>query len=138
MESIVSPWIIYLLSILDCKEGFTVIGIMLSLLWIVLSVLQVCLSASQWNSTKKDAETLKSAMKQPICKGLKVLCVVCMFWAFFVPNKNTVIQMYIANEITYDRAEKAVEIGKDIKASIKKDVIDIIQEITRDDNGDSK
>jgi hypothetical protein len=58
-----------------------------------------------------------------------VLTTVFFFLSIFIPSRNTMIQMFIAKNITYDRVEKIAEESMDIKESIKQDVIDIIQAV---------
>lgn len=114
MESIVSPWIIYLIfMVTNFKAIFIIVGAMIGVIGLPIYI---------------------DAGKHKVGYLMWTICIVMLTIGFLIPTKATVIGMVTANEITYDRADKAVEIGKDIKDSIKKDIIDIIQEITKEDS----
>ena len=52
--------------------------------------------------------------------------------SIFLPTRNTLIAMIVAQNITSNNVSKALQVGKDFKGELKKDVIDIINSIQSD------
>lgn len=64
-------------------------------------------------------------------RGMLWGAIISLVLAVFIPSKSTIIQMVIAQNITYERVAKLAEFGKDVHETIKKDIIDILQEVTK-------
>ena len=52
----------------------------------------------------------------------------------FIPSRDTLYKMMIANFITYEKVDKTIKFGKDFEEKLKKDIIDIINSIKEEDN----
>jgi len=133
MEPIISPWLIYALSVVgNLKEGF--IGISIAalavsiILWIIYSITKS--AGVGYGENDSDNKTAKAIYPFAI-KTLIVLPIVGLF-AILTPSKNTLIGMIVADQITYDSLGKAVNTGKAVKNELKKDVLDIIEAITKE------
>jgi hypothetical protein len=123
MESIVNPWIIYLLWKIDTLRDIIRIPCIVALIIFIVFIFI--------DAIENDGDCFKENSKN-IKKGIFTWLFLVSF-VVLLPSKNTIIAMYVANEITYNRAEKAVDITKDLKNTLKKDIIDIIQEVTKED-----
>ena len=128
MEPIVSPWFIYLLSIVSgVKNTFLFFVLLSGLVVAICLIIKVCLyiDETEFNNPENTRKSVRA-----VSKLAYPLFIISLLGTIFIPNKNALIGMYVANEITPDNITKAVEIGKDFKESVKKDVLDIIQSIT--------
>lgn len=124
-DPIISPWLVYLLFIADgIKEFSVIITILLGTAWVVLTIAKIITS-----NDEGDHEEVMTVDKK--CRGLKMLLVLAMFFAFLFPSRNTLVAIYVAKSITPANVNKAVELGKDIKESVKKDILDIIETINK-------
>ena len=131
MESIISPWFIYLLSLVDFfKEFFgffAVVSGMAITTYLIGKVVIATRDGDDSNEMKNWGNVWKKA---------KVNLVIVIFWVFlvlgiFLPTRNTLIAMYVADKVTYAKVEKVVKITEDIKGQLKKDVMDIIGAIKK-------
>jgi hypothetical protein len=121
MESIVNPWIIYFIGVIDGIDNlFDVLAFIGGVAFFCFWIGQLATGGDYWEQWKK------------YIKHIIIIPLILIFVSLVFPSKNTIIAMYVANEVTYDRAEKVVEVGKDIKNSLKKDILDIIQELTKE------
>ncbi len=120
MEPIVSPWFIYVLSLLNALIGVT------SCITVLSGVLIFFLVAGYF-AFYDDDEFL--TMYRKVIKKAIVVFAVASVVAFFTPTKNTAIQMYVAKTITYSKISNVKNAGESLKDEIKKDIIDIIRAI---------
>ena len=115
MESIVSPWIIYLLGVLGNLN--IILGGVFLIICIVLAVLVIIAIIAICGGNSDDVADFLTKIKFVHYFALGCVLSLCLL----TPTKEVVIGMYVDNEITYDRAEKAVEIGKDIIQEVTKE-----------------
>jgi len=124
METIISPWLVYLISRADNIKGAS-IGILI--LCFVL-----CLFYIVGLDVNKDYddnyEKYKKTWKPHVIKVL-ILGFIMLFSVVFIPTSKTLMTMIIVKNITYDRIESIIENGKDIRTTIKQDILDIINTI---------
>ena len=121
MEPIVSPWFIYLLFKVDTFVTFAwVIGI-LALAGGSIAFLPID------DMCREDVQT--KYLKYYRRMILLSIGVSMIFLALITPSKNTIIAMYVSQQVTYDKVGKYVEITKNIKNTLKQDIVDIIREI---------
>lgn len=118
MEPIISPWLVYLISILTPIKGFfaTATIILLAIIFFIILfnfIEEDSMARIYDNKTKK----LDSSFKKLI-----ILTVISSILAVLVPTKETVVAMYIANMITPDN----LNLANDIFKSNLKDYLDII------------
>ena len=119
MEPIVNPWLIYLVSIIEhLRNLFGAINFIVLTLDIFI-VVGVFIEADDAISVFYNREEKKI---RPIFKLLITLSIISPLLTIFIPTKETIIAMYIANMITPDNLNFANEVFK----SNLKDYMDII------------
>jgi len=125
MEPIVSAWFIYILSIVDSIDclimSFMILGIVFSVLTTII-----------WSALfedKRDQEQFARFMARLHYKRVLVLTLFLIFAAILFPSRNTLITMYVADNITMDNINKVGVSVDNIREIIKGDVIDILEAI---------
>ena len=130
MEPIVSPWFIYWLSLVDSLIGVFIIGaVVVGMTVMIFSVFLACNYGEYFVEERKGIYKTWKALHP---KLLISIGVIALLLAIFIPSQKTIIAMYVADKVTYSSVQKAVDAGKTIKDSLKKDVIDIIQTIQKE------
>jgi len=131
MEPIVSPWLIYLLGIVNgVKDFLAFFAFLFGVLWFVTIV------GTAVSTFSEDFKEYCHAWR----RAFLVASIVFLFIvipAIFVPNRATLLGMIIAKNITHDNVEKIVDSGYLAKEEIKRDIIEIIETIQKelDDDG---
>jgi hypothetical protein len=130
MEPIISPWLIYLIGMVDGLHvlfiaSFLVLGILLIIMLIITGFAYL-----------EDDDDLKNISKKSRFLIPVFITVFCL--SIVVPTKNTVIGMIVAQQITPDNVKAAINAGKDFKDEVKKDVLDIILAITNEKTRNKK
>lgn len=119
MEPIVNPWLIYLVSIVEhLRDFFNVITFVVCTLDIII-VVGVFVEADDAIAIFYNREEKKTKL---LVKLLIVATIVFPLLTIFIPTKETIIAMYVANMVTPDNLSITNEIFK----SNLKDYIDII------------
>lgn len=118
MEPIVSPWLIYFVSIIENLHSFfeAVTFIVMATDIIIMGAFIESDDAIAVFYNRKEKKI------KPFIKLLIALSIICPLLIVFIPSKETIITMYIANMITPDNLNLANEIFK----SNLKDYMDII------------
>ena len=116
MQHIISPWLIYFIRLSDCINAIsTVLAIMLFISLLIIAIIRL-------------SEGDDVIITKPI-KKMAWFFIPFLFLAILIPPKNTLIQMIVADHITYNSINKVIAQGKSIKNEIKKDIIDILTSI---------
>ena len=129
MEPIISPWFIYFLGVVsgirELAIGVAIVGGMASLGFVGAYIGNLVEKGKDYKWTKWCARYAK-----------RIIPIFAFFIAIliFMPSKNTLIAMYVADNITPNNVEKALEVGKDFKEEIKKDIFELIEAIQKDEN----
>ena len=119
MEPIVNPWLIYLVSIAEhLRNFFNAITFVVCALDILI-VMGTFIESDDAIAVFYNREEKKI---KPFIKLLIVLTIICPLLVIFIPSKETIIAMYIANMVTPDNLNIANEVFK----SNLKDYADII------------
>lgn len=127
MEPVISPMFFYFLSIADAfKMSLVALIIIFSISLFIISIYFVVESATGYD-TEKTKEQYKRLPKKTTILGYLFIILL----AILIPSKNTLIEMEVARNITYDRIDKVISVGKDIKNDLKVDIIDIIKAINK-------
>jgi len=124
MTPIISPWFIYLLSIVNLIKTFFI-------LFAIIAGIGMAAGFFSWSlcATGNDEyEELESSKK--LAKISTPLFILFLTLAIFIPSRNTLIGIYVTKHITTNNIKKGLEIGRVAKEEIKKDVIDLINAIT--------
>lgn len=119
MEPIVNPWLIYLASIVENLRTFFGTISFIVLVLDVIIIMGIFIEGDDAIDVFYNQEEKKI---KSISKLLIALSIICPLLSVFIPTKETIIAMYIANIITPDNLNIANEIFK----SNLKDYIDII------------
>lgn len=127
MEPIINPMFFYWLPTINILGNvFEIFATLLTIVAIVMIVVKIFIEAL---SEEKD----KIEFRKFPFKLIIFMWVSFLILAIFIPSKQTLIEMEVARNITYDRLDKVVEVGKDLKNSLKSDIIDIIKTINKED-----
>lgn len=119
MEPIVNPWLIYFASIVEqLRTFFNAITYIV----VVLDIIIVMGTFVESDDAIAVFYNRKEKKIKPFIKLLIALSIICPLLIVFIPSKETIITMYIANMITPDNLNLANEIFK----SNLKDYMDII------------
>nr|DAV73776.1 MAG TPA: hypothetical protein [Caudoviricetes sp.] len=95
MEPIISPWIIYALPLVD-----TLIAVLSLVSMLAMSSLIILYIDDEF----------RKVMGIKIVKVVWVVFIISTLLAIFIPNKETLIAMYVANQVTPDNLNHAQEI----------------------------
>nr|DAY38574.1 MAG TPA: hypothetical protein [Bacteriophage sp.] len=119
MEPIVNPWLIYFASIVEQLRTFfnaiTYIVVILDIIIIMFTFVESDDAIAVFYNREENKI-------RPFIKLLIVLSIICPLLVIFIPSKETIIAMYIANMVTPDNLNIANEVFK----SNLKDYADII------------
>ena len=112
MEPIVSPWLVYLIGVVDNIQALFILA---GTIGFILSVLF--------------AFPLELIQKAP----KTMISIICFFFfvllaSAIIPDSKTLAAMLIAKQATPNNIAKVVQSGKDIHETIKQDIIDILRE----------
>lgn len=119
MEPIVNPWLIYFASIVEqLRTFFNIITYIVVVLDIII-VMGTFVESDDVIAVFYNREEKKI---RPFIKLLIALSIICPLLVIFIPSKETIIAMYIANMVTPDNLNIANEVFK----SNLKDYVDII------------
>ena len=113
MTPIINPWIFYLLSVAD---KFQIVNIFsLVILGFVLFIGFICFREeldSVYNTkdeNEKIIQNYKKKVKYPL-----IIFIINLFLLLFVPGKETLTKMIIANVVTYENVDAGVDTTKEI------------------------
>lgn len=119
MEPIISPWLIYFVSIVENLHDFFNAITFIVIVTDIIIVMGSFIESDDAIAVFYNREEKKI---KPFIKLLIALSIICPLLIVFIPSKETIITMYIANIITSDNLNLANEIFK----SNLKDYMDII------------
>ncbi len=122
-EPIISPWLFYLVSLSD-KLLITA-----AILLVGGGIALGFITAVYWDDNDK---------LLPHFGKYLAMWIMALFIFMAIPSEATLYKMVIAQNITYERVGKAVDVGKELHNTIKQDVLDVIRELTRDKEKEKK
>ena len=128
MEHIISPWFIYWLGIVDN------LGALLCIILVFSLIATIVATIACFVGTIEGEDTVAKVTKKILKISIPIL-IVSSILSVITPSKTTLIQMVVADKLTYDVAEKAFKSGSGLKNELKQDVIDIINVIGEANNG---
>lgn len=115
MTPVINPWIFYLMSVVD------------NIGCVACIALGVCLFVLGGYFIWLFIDCFESINKQLLTKlviAVVALSVVCSL----MPNSNTITKMLVAQNVTYERVEKAT----DTVQSVYEDIMELFEEDTKD------
>lgn len=95
MEPIISPWIIYALPLVDALIAVLSLVSMLAMATLIILYID---------------DDFREVMGTKTVKVVWLVFIISTLLAIFIPNKETLTAMYIANQVTPDNLNKAQEI----------------------------
>ena len=95
MEPIISPWIIYALPLVDTLIAVLSVVSMLAMTSLIILYID---------------DDFRKVMGTKIVKIVWIVFIISTLLAIFIPNKETLIAMYVANQVTPDNLNHAQEI----------------------------
>lgn len=95
MEPIISPWLIYALPLVDTLIAVLSLVSMLAMASLVILYVD---------------DDFREVMGTKTVKVVWLVFIISTLLAIFIPNKETLTAMYIANQVTPDNLSKAQEI----------------------------
>ena len=125
MEQIISPWFFYWINVVDGLGVFFAIATFIFGVTSIISVLFYGCEKTMGIYAEKNL--LKKFKKIALMMG--PFFIICFFISIFIPSKTTLIQMIVADKLTYNNVEKVLDSGKNIKNELKQDVMDILNAI---------
>lgn len=114
MEPIISPWIVYLIGVLPQIGILMLTGSIIG----VLSAIMITLYVLDTEYGREHAQLVAFG-----CMGSIIFCCIIFIAAFLIPDKTTLIQMYIASYITPDNIKlvhgDVLQLISDIAKAVK-------------------
>ncbi|MFR7590240.1 MAG: hypothetical protein ACLUVC_02260 [Longibaculum sp.] len=92
--SIINPWIFYWINILDNISIFCIIAALISVCIIIVDIIE------RYESRK-------------ICIICGIVLTICTLFIIFIPSKETMYAMLIADNVTYENVDYATNAIKD-------------------------
>jgi hypothetical protein len=121
MEHIINPWFFYWINVADALNVAFVIGVVVGVITMIVGGIVIgCNSGIDEDGVTRGKKTFKTGV---------LVVIICVFPAIFIPTKTTLIQMAVADKLTYNNVEQVLDSGKNIKNELKQDVLDIINAI---------
>ena len=118
MTPVISPWVFYLMSVVDGLKDFLIAALVGGFIYGIWSLVNLGDSYDDDERTK----CLKG-VKKALCAGVTIGILLV-----FTPSSNTITKMLIAQNVTYER----VEMATDTVQSVYEDIMGLFEE---DDNG---
>lgn len=105
MNPIISPLTVYLINLMDPLHA---VFIGACIVFLVLGILTgIDYLDNKDSSTEKYQKQAQKALGRT--RRMAVICVLCMLLAVFVPSKNTIIEMIVAQNITVNNINAGEE-----------------------------
>jgi heme/copper-type cytochrome/quinol oxidase subunit 2 len=136
MESIISPWFIYLLGIINSIEGVCIIfTILISIFLVGVLCHAACVVFDEYSS-EEDKKAAEAFRKRAHVKFFSIVLIFLILINTFIPSKQTLIAIYIANKVTVDMINEAKVDLNTFRTTIKQDIIDIMDAV--EEQGETK
>ena len=127
MEPIISPWLIWLLGVLNALK-------LVSIIFFIIGVLSLIIIISILLAIREDLETTIIKLFNKTIKALIIFTSISMLSVLFVPDKGIAEKMIISNYITEDNINTVSENTKEAIDYI----FDKIEGLTNENNNQNK
>ena len=121
MEPIISPWLIYLLGVVNSVCVISAIGVALAGIACLVYTISAISNYVDYGSDDKDY-----IKEKRVVKSIFSVLVVFMLVLTITPTKNTLVAIIVSKHITPNNIEAAVGAGKSLKDEIKSDIIELL------------
>ena len=125
MEPIVNPVFIYLLGVVDTVNFLLAIVFIAALIGIAIFGIMWTVVTVEGDEDEED----EAHRWGKLAKKATIVALICGLIGIVVPSKNTLIGMYVAENITMDNIEKAIKTGNSVREVIKQDVFELIEKL---------
>lgn len=123
MEPIISPWLIWLLGVLNALK-------FVSITFLIISVLSLIIIISIFLAIREDLETTTIKLFNKTIKALIIIISISMLSVLFIPDKGIAEKMIISNYITENNINT---ISENTKEAIDY-IFDKIEGLTNENN----
>ena len=127
MEPIISPWLIWLLGVLNALK-------LVSIIFFIIGVLSLIIIISILLAIREDLETTIIKLFNKTIKALIIITSISMLSVLFVPDQGIAEKMIISNYITEDNINTVSENTKEAIDYI----FDKIEGLTNENNNQNK
>jgi hypothetical protein len=124
MTPIISPWFFYFAAKVEMIHMFAWILLFATL---IIGIITLCEASNSDN--EEDAERAKKIFKKPCI----IVCIIMCLILLIVPCRDTLVQMLIAENITYERLEV---VGDGIE-SVYEDIMNLANQMIGTNNESS-
>jgi len=128
MEPIISPWLVYLLGVVNgVSTTFVTIAVISGVILAILLLAGVIQIMIGLDYGEEDEDYIRGKACISAVKKHVWVFIVTLFLAVIIPSRNTIIGMIAAKNITRDNIASVIKAGKSVKDEIKSDIADIIK-----------
>ena len=137
MEPLIDPWMVYLINTIKGVNAIlitTTVVLIATLLIFWITYLFKSMNGDYEMLTEEELKERANKWKKG-WKHLKLLhisAILFLIISLFTPSRNTLLEMYVANQITSNTINSIIKTGKNVKETLKQDIIDIIKEINKE------
>ncbi len=130
MEPIISPWLVYVIGITGgLKTSLTVAAI----LCLVTSLISLLIHAEMEDEYgNKEAPLCDGPPKWRFIRKIVATSIALVLIHSFMPSRETVIGMVVANHVTVDNIKQAGDVVSEARQTMKQDVLDVILAIDKE------
>lgn len=119
MDPIISPWIIYLISLLSVFKVLAIILVAILSIGSIMSATCYHDSCGKYRRWGSDLDHEESKMNKKLLKGCIVGFIVSLVLAIFIPDRETMTMMLIADNVTPDNIENVKELIVELTNEIR-------------------
>ena len=109
MTPVISPWVFYIISIVDGLKMTVTLGIACA---IVVIVTVGAFAFYEFQCEEEVTDKCKKLIK--IAKHFTVALAVFIMFCIFIPDSNTITKMIVAQNVTYERVEVAANTVQEV------------------------
>lgn len=128
MTPVISPWVFYLMYVCDNLSFVLSVASIISLIVCVI-FLSVRVMFYMDGKYDGDSEKMGRAFGELLKKVVVPMTIALLTIACIVPDKNTLTQMIVAQNVTYERVEDAA----DVVQTVYEDIMNLFEEDTNED-----
>lgn len=118
MTPIISPWVFYLMSVVDgigCSLTILLVTVAVAIL---IFVVKGYVESEDFHNAEESRNCYKAAKKSG------VILAIIMALDVFIPTTDTITKMIVAQNVTYERVEAAT----DVVQTVYEDIMDLFAE----------
>lgn len=133
MNPIVDPRFVYFLSIVNGIKGIFYMALVVFAVGCITYVGTTLSARANYFYNKSLQKMWVEFWSKKLVFFLWFFLGISIIGSICIPSKKTLLQMYVADKITYDFVSETLSAGKSLKDEIKDDIIEIIQGVQTTD-----